>query len=131
MALTDRPTRYTVKLIGPDNVHNGFTGYDIKRIALWMAPGTDITDARKAAAANHPTYTIERIEAHPWRWTDGRMLFAHITESEDDAAIQVERYKQDRRNKGAWTVRTWKRSVRAGGVEIPCMAVVVRHKWER
>ena len=57
----------------------------------------------------------------------GRLLFAHV-ETPDAAANAAEAYREDRRNKGTWTVRTYPRWVRADGQAIPCTAVVVREK---
>jgi hypothetical protein len=58
----------------------------------------------------------------------GRLLFAHVEQDRDAAQRAAEDYRQDRRNRGAWTVRCSARTVRADGVDIPCVAVIVREK---
>lgn len=60
--------------------------------------------------------------------TRGRVLFAHVATTVDQARQDCDDYREDRRNKGQWHVRAYARHVRAGTATIPCWAVVVREK---
>lgn len=59
----------------------------------------------------------------------GRILYAHVEQSQMRAEHAAEDYRGDRRNKGAWSVRTIKRTVRAEGVNVPCWVVIVRERF--
>lgn len=61
----------------------------------------------------------------------GRLLFAHVESVQERAEIEADNYRQDRRNRGAWSVRTYRRTVRADGVDVPAWIVIVREKASR
>lgn len=58
----------------------------------------------------------------------GKLLFAHVEQTKEDAQKAVDAYREDRRNKGTWTINRFPRTVRADGVAITCTVVIVRER---
>jgi hypothetical protein len=60
----------------------------------------------------------------------GRVLFAHVEQTADDAEDARVAYVLDSRNRGEWRVRVHAREVEVDGVKIPFWIVIVREKEE-
>ncbi len=119
------PHRYTARLI----THTA--PYQLTQpVSVWAHSPED-AEATLRAKWTGPFTTNDAggilLKARPWTWSDGRVLFAHTTQDPEQDRIA---YTQDRRNRGAWSVKTYARDVRAGNTSIPVRVIVVRHKWE-
>lgn len=58
----------------------------------------------------------------------GRLLWAHAEQTQHAALIETTNYKDDSRNKGKWSIRTYPRTVRVDGLNLRVYVVVVREK---
>lgn len=58
----------------------------------------------------------------------GKVLFAHVRSDRHAAETDAGDYRNDSRNRGAWSVRIHPRTVRANSVELPVWVVIVREK---